>query len=466
MEVSLDLCYNNLTGEIPQVGSLLNQGPTAFSGNPGLCGFPLRNGCSQKVPDVLPDDDDPENPNSKPNAIRTGPIRDERQRGGLFFVVIVVVVLISLASVVVLMSAWIFRRRKRLNSVKGGFEKGKVDGEVLGSGEEQKGRFVVVDEGFGLELEDLLRASAYVVGKSRSGIVYKVVGVGKGSVPAMATAVAVRRLSEGDDAALRFKEFENEVEAIGKVRHPNVVPLRAYYYASDEKLLITDFIRNGSLHTALHGGPSESLPPLSWAARLKIAQGTARGLMYIHEFSGRKYVHGNIKSTKILLDDDLHPYISGFGLTRLCLGTLKSTTAFAHKRQNSNQSIVASAMSSKVAASSKNYISPEVRMAGGKFTQKCDVYSFGIVLLELLTGRFPDLGPENDHKELESFVRKAFREEQPLSEIIDQTLLPEVNAKKQVVAAFHIALNCTELDPELRPRMRTVSESLDHIKIQ
>jgi hypothetical protein len=128
----------------------------------------------------------------------------------------------------------------------------------LGCGEEQKGKFVVVDEGFGFELEDLLRASAYVVGKSRSGIVYKVVGGGKGSVPAR-TAVAVRRLSEGDDGGLRFKDFEYEVEAIGRVRHPNVVPLRAYYYASDEKLLITDFIRNGSLHTALHGIISHTL---------------------------------------------------------------------------------------------------------------------------------------------------------------------------------------------------------------
>ncbi|KAK2400648.1 receptor protein kinase protein ZAR1 [Trifolium repens] len=464
VEVSLDLRDNNLTGEIPQVGSLLNQGPTAFSGNPGLCGFPLRNLCLDartKVPDIYP-----ENPDPNPNAVQTGVIRDnERERGGLF--IVVGLVLICVGTVVVLMSVVVVRRRRRrLNVGERGFEKGKVEGgEVLGCGEEQKGKFVVVDEGFGFELEDLLRASAYVVGKSRSGIVYKVVGGGKGSVPAR-TAVAVRRLSEGDDGGLRFKDFEYEVEAIGRVRHPNVVPLRAYYYASDEKLLITDFIRNGSLHSALHGGPSDSLPPLSWAARLKIAQGSARGLMYIHEFSGRKYVHGNIKSTKILLDNDLHPYISGFGLTRLCLGTLKSNTTFTHKRQNSNQSILTSAMSSKFAASSKNYMAPEVRMVGGKFTQKCDVYSFGIVLLELLTGRLPDLGPENDQKELESFVRKAFKEEQPLSEIIDPTLLPEVNAKKQVVAAFHVALNCTELDPELRPRMKTVSESLDNIKIQ
>ena len=213
------------------------------------------------------------------------------------------------------------------------------------------------------------------------------------------------------------------------------------------------------------GGPSNSLPPLSWAVRLKIAQEAARGLMYIHEFSGRKYIHGNIKSTKILLDDELHPYVSGFGLARLGLGPTKSTT-MAPKRNSLNQSSITTAISSKVAASSNHYLAPEVRFTGGKFTQKCDVYSFGIVLLELLTGRMPDFGPENDDKVLESFVRKAFKEEQPLSDIIDPALIPEVYAKKQVIAAFHIALNCTELDPELRPRMKTVSENLDHIKIQ
>jgi serine/threonine protein kinase len=93
------------------------------------------------------------------------------------------------------------------------------------------------------------------------------------------------------------------------------------------------------------------------------------------------------------------------------------------------------------------------------------VYSFGIVLMELLTGRLPGAGSENDGEGLESLVRKVFQEERPLSEIIDPALLSEVHAKKQVIAVFHISLNCTELDPELRPRMRTVSESLDRIKL-
>lgn len=88
------------------------------------------------------------------------------------------------------------------------------------------------------------------------------------------------------------------------------------------------------------------------------------------------------------------------------------------------------------------------------------------MLLEILTGRHPDEGPENDGKGLDGLVRKIFREKRPLSEIIDPALLHEAQAKKQVILAFHIALNCTELDSEVRPRMRTVSESLDRIKLQ
>uniref|UniRef100_A0A5B7AKS4 Protein kinase domain-containing protein n=1 Tax=Davidia involucrata TaxID=16924 RepID=A0A5B7AKS4_DAVIN len=451
--VSLDLRHNNLTGKIPQVGSLLNQGPTAFSGNPNLCGFPLQTLCPEpeaEYPRVLSNPENPKHP-----SFQNGFVEREKVKNGS-----VAVPLISGVSVVigvVFVSVWVFQKKWRSDEGKMG--KGKLEKEEV-SEEGQKGKFAVVDEGFGLELEDLLRASAYVVGKSRSGIVYKVV-VGRGS-GVTGAVVAVRRLSEGD-ATWRFKEFESEVETIGRVRHPNIVPLRAYYYANDEKLLVSDFIRNGNLYTALHGGPANSLPPLSWPTRLKIAQGTARGLMHIHECSPRKYVHGNIKSSKILLDDDLQPYISGFGLTRLAFGTSKSTNA-ASKRQNSNHNNASS--KSSAASPSDIYTAPEARVSNSRFTQKCDVYSFGIVLLEILTGRLPDTGSENDGKGLESLVRKVFREERPLSEIIDPALLHEVYAKKQVIAAFHIALNCAELDPELRPRMKTVSESLDRIKSQ
>ncbi|XVF07308.1 hypothetical protein REPUB_Repub06bG0126900 [Reevesia pubescens] len=456
--ISLDLRHNNLTGKVPQVGSLLNQGPTAFSGNPNLCGFPLGNLCpeAQNPRAIINPEENPENPKGFRPIFDDGNGEKRKEKTGSVAVPLIsgVSVVIGVVSVFV----WLFRRKWKSGEGKLGKEKKREEVDEEG----QKGKFVVVDEGFNLELEDLLRASAYVVGKSRSGIVYKVVA-GRGSGTVGTTVVTVRRLSEGD-ATWKFKEFEAEVEAIGRVNHPNVVRLRAFYYANDEKLLVTDFIRNGSLFAALHGGPSNNLPPLPWAARLRIVQGTARGLMYIHEYSPRKYVHGNLKSTKILLDNELQPYVSGFGLTRLVSGTSKYASSIT-KKLNSTQTIATSAVGSGI-STPNSYLAPEARVSGSKFTQKCDVYSFGIVLLEILTGRLPDGGPENYEKGLEGLVRRAFREERPLSEIIDPTLLTEVYAKKQVVAAFHIALNCTELDPELRPRMRTVSESLDRIKSQ
>lgn len=453
--ISLDLRHNNLTGKVPQVGSLVNQGPTAFTGNPNLCGFPLGNLCpeAQNPRAILNPEENPENPKGLTPVFYDGNGDKHKEKIGSVAAPLISGVSVVIGAVSVLV--WLVRRKWKTGEDKMGKEKKREEVEEEG----QNGKFMVVDEGFALELEDLLRASAYVVGKSRSGIVYKVVA-GRGSGTLGSTVVAVRRLSEGD-APLKFKEFEAEVEAIGRVNHPNIVRLRAYYYANDEKLLVTDFIRNGSLYAALHGGPTDNLPPLSWAARLRVIQGTARGLMYIHESSPRKYVHGNLKSTKILLDNELQPYISGFGLTRLVSGTSKYASSITKKLISTQTVAVGSRISTP-----NSYLAPEARVYGSKFAQKCDVYSFGIVLLEVLTGQLPDAGPENDEEGLEGLVRKAFREERPLSEIIDSTLLTEVYAKKQVVAAFHIALNCTELDPELRPRMRTVSESLDRIKLQ
>ncbi|KAI3904154.1 hypothetical protein MKW98_021740 [Papaver atlanticum] len=456
VSVSLDLRHNNLSGKIPQVGSLLNQGPTAFSGNPNLCGFPLSTQCPEAAAAAGENPRIPlnQNQNPNPNSSSTG---SEKPRG--ISATVPIISAISLLLGVFSISVWLLRRK--CVSVEGKVGKQKCDVEEEKDDEEgQMGKFVVIDEGFSLELEDLLRASAYVVGKSRSGIVYKVVAGKLSGVTGV--VVAVRRLSEGG-GFWKFKEFISEVEMIGKIKHPNIVRLRAYYFASDEKLLVSDFISNGSLYSALHGGPSSSLMPLSWSVRLKIIQGSARGLAYIHECSPRKYVHGNIKSSKILLDEDLQPYISGFGLTRLISSTNKPSDSAVNN--NLAQKVVISGSGSKSLSSPTSvYLAPEARLSSSKMSQKCDVYSFGVTVLETLTGRLPDFGPpENDDNGLESFVRRAFQEERPLSEIIDQALIHEVYAKKQVLAAFHIALSCTELDPEIRPRMRSVSESLDRI---
>ncbi|KAG5402394.1 hypothetical protein IGI04_017001 [Brassica rapa subsp. trilocularis] len=455
LHVTLDLSHNNLTGKVPQVGSLLNQGPFAFAGNSRLCGFPLQTPCQElEIPNLVAVKPEGTQELQKPNpSVISKEEGKEKQTTGS-----VTVSLISGVSVVigaVSLSVWLIRRKHSSSAVY------KTEPKTVVSEfdeEGQDGKFVAFGEGFELELEDLLRASAYVMGKSRSGIVYRVVAAeAEPSSSSSAAVVAVRRLSDGN-ATWRFKEFENEVENIGRVSHPNIVTLRAYYYAEDEKLLITDYISNGSLYSALHGGPPNTRHLLSWAERLHIAQGTARGLMYIHEHSSRKYVHGNLKSSKILLDDELLPHISGFGLTRLVHGYPK----LADHSLSTNVQSFASRLSAPPQAA---YLAPEARASSGyKSSQKCDVYSFGVILLELLTGRLPDGSSENEGEELVSVVRKWHKEGRSLAEILDPKLLNQELTDKQVIAAIRVALNCTDMNPEMRPRMRSVSESLGRIK--
>ncbi|XP_027337250.1 receptor protein kinase-like protein ZAR1 [Abrus precatorius] len=464
--VSFDLRNNNFSGEIPQTGSFSNQGPTAFLGNPNLCGFPLRKSCSGSDRDFSPGSRDDTREPSKPGS---------GLRPGLIILISVAdAVGVALIGLVIVYVYWKKKDDSNACSCVGeskfGDEKGNVcvcgfpcvsgskseddEYEVEGGEEgEGEGELVRIDKGLSFELDELLRASAYVLGKSGLGIVYKVV-LGNG-VP-----VAVRRLGEGGEQ--RYKEFAAEVQAIGKVRHPNIVRLRAYYWAHDEKLLISDFISNGNLANALRGRNGQPSSNLSWSTRLRIAKGTARGLAYLHECSPRKFVHGDIKPSNILLDNDFQPYISDFGLNRLISITGNNP---------STGGLMGGALpymkSSQKDRTNNNYKAPEARVPGCRPTQKWDVYSFGVVLLEILTGRSPESSPTTSTSmevpDLVRWVRKGFDQESPLSEMVDPSLLQEVRAKKEVLAVFHVALACTEGDPEVRPRMKTVSENLDKI---
>ncbi|CAN0896152.1 Receptor protein kinase-like protein ZAR1 [Linum grandiflorum] len=488
--VSFDLRGNNFSGEIPQTGSFSNQGPTAFLQNPLLCGFPLQKACNnESTPGVDETETDTSSfggPDDKKEGLSSG-----------------VIILISVADAagvafIGLVIVYVYWKKKDESNGcscmgKGKFGGGGRDGKLVllplcfgcggrrneeseaedkveeggggGGSEGGGGELVAIDKGFSFELDELLRASAYVLGKSGLGIVYKVV-LGNG-IP-----VAVRRLGEGGEQ--RYKEFVAEVQAIGKVKHPNVVKLRAYYWAPDEKLLISDFVSNGNLATALRGRTGHSQPStssLSWSTRLRIAKGTARGLAYLHECSPRKFVHGDIKPSNILLNNDFQPQISDFGLSRLVTITAENNNNNNNNPSSSSGGFMGGALPylkpSSQPEKNNNYRAPEARVPGNKPTQKWDVYSFGIVLLELLTGKSPELSPSSSSSmevvDLVRWVRKGFEEENPLSEMVDHSLLQEVHAKKEVLAVFHLAMGCTENDPEVRPRMKTVSENLDRI---
>ncbi|XP_051145125.1 receptor protein kinase-like protein ZAR1 [Andrographis paniculata] len=497
LTVSFDLRNNNLSGEIPQTGSFANQGPTAFVNNPNLCGFPLQKSCKNT-------------PGAPAKGIRDGGEGVSEEQKGLKPGLIILISVANAVGVafIGLVAVYVYWKRKdshghgcsctgrgklggKSNEKVGlcpfpcinGFpsndasegeesEKGAgggMSGRASGTGTGE-GDLVAIDKGFNFELDELLRASAYVLGKSGLGIVYKVV-LGNG-VP-----VAVRRLGEGGEQ--RYKEFVAEVQAIGRIKHPNIVKLRAYYWAPDEKLLISDFISNGNLASALRGGrtsqsQSQSQPSssssFSWSIRLKIAKGTARGLAYLHECSPRKFVHGDVKPSNILLDNDFRPYVSDFGLNRLI-------TITGNNPCSSGGFIGGALPYMKPPQPEKinnSYRAPEARTPDGRPTQKWDVYSFGVILLELLTGKSPEVSSPPTTSSTSSsstelfpdlvrWVRKGFQEESPLSDMVDPVLLQEVHAKKEVLAAFHIALACTEGDPEIRPRMKTVSENLDKV---
>lgn len=211
------------------------------------------------------------------------------------------------------------------------------------------------------------------------------------------------------------------------------------------------------------GKTSQPSSNLLWSTRLKIAKGTARGLAYLHECSPRKFVHGDIKPSNILLDNELQPYISDFGLNRLINIT--------GNNPSSSDGFIGGAFSylkSVQPERTNNYRAPEARVPNNRPTQKWDVYSFGVVLLELLTGKSPELSSPSTSTSTEvgdlvRWVRKGFEEEILLSDMVDPMLLQEVHAKKEVLAVFHIALACTEADPEVRPRMKTVKENLERI---
>lgn len=467
--VSLDLSHNNLTGRIPQEGSLADQGPGPFIGNPALCGFPLSRPCPL-APGVPPLPSLPSEgaPSVGPFGAETSPTNVTRRAnlgtGAIVAIAVGDAVGISIVGIILVYFYWktticedkccAYKKYRSHPCFKGGSEESEG-----GSSDKvhEQGDLVALDKGFSFDLDELLRASAYVLGKGGLGIVYKVV-LGNG------LPVAVRRLGEG--GAQRFKEFEAEVQAIARARHPNVVRLRAYYWAEDEKLLIYDYISNGSLEAALHGhsqSPSRALP---WTERLKIARGTAAGLAFLHECSPRKYVHGDIKASKVLLDMQLQPYIADFGLARLAIlagnasGGGKTSSSSVGSNASSHQHEWLPQHHSGTSATF--YRAPESAF-DPKPTQKWDVYSFGIILLELLSGRAPAYQIASFGVDLVTSIGNAFKDGKPLAQILDPLLVGEISAEKDIAETLHLALSCTTAAPEQRPKMRAVSDSLEKI---
>ncbi|XP_020097591.1 receptor-like serine/threonine-protein kinase At1g78530 isoform X2 [Ananas comosus] len=249
------------------------------------------------------------------------------------------------------------------------------------------------------------------------------------------TTFAVKKLNKGN--CERDRGFERELNAMGDIKHRNIVPLHGYYIAPQFNLLIYELMPNGSLDTLLHGKSSKQ-ETLDWATRYKIAVGAARGLSYLHHDCIPRIIHRDIKSSNILLDQNMEARVSDFGLATL---------------MEANQSHV-----STVVAGTFGYLAPEY-FDTGKATTKGDVYSFGVVLLELLTGKRPtdESFIENGTK-LVTWVKEIVegtREEHAIDDALECFPLEEV---KKV---FNVAEKCLESDPSKRATMAEVLKMLE-----
>ncbi|XP_052195649.1 probable inactive receptor kinase RLK902 [Diospyros lotus] len=274
------------------------------------------------------------------------------------------------------------------------------------------------------DLEDLLRASAEVLGKGTFGTAYK-------AVLEMGTVVAVKRLR---DVTVPEKEFRERMEAVGAMNHENLVPLRAYYYSKDEKLLVYDYMPMGSLSALLHGNRGTGRTPLNWETRSAIALRAARGIAYLHS-QGPEFSHGNIKSSNILLTQSYEARVSDFGLAQL-VGPTPTPNRVA------------------------GYRAPEVTDAR-KVSQKADVYSFGVLLLELLTGKAPTNSVLNEEGvDLPRWVQSVVGEEWT-ADVFDLELLRYQSVEEEMIQLLQLAIDCVAHYPDRRPSMTEVNTQIE-----
>ncbi|PQQ15461.1 putative inactive receptor kinase [Prunus yedoensis var. nudiflora] len=266
-----------------------------------------------------------------------------------------------------------------------------------------------------------------VLGKGTFGTAYK-------AVLEVGTVVAVKRLK---DVTISESEFKEKIEAVGVKDHENLVPLRAYYFSRDEKLLVYDYMPMGSLSALLHGNKGAGRTPLNWEIRSGIALGAARGIEYLHS-QGQTVSHGNIKSSNILLTKSYEARVSDFGLAHL---------------------VGPSSTPNRVAG----YRAPEVTDPR-KVSQKADVYSFGVLLLELLTGKPPTHALLNEEGvDLPRWVQSIVKEEWT-SEVFDLELLRYQNVEEEMVQLLQLAIDCSAQYPDKRPSISEVTRRIEELR--
>ncbi|KAI3903500.1 hypothetical protein MKW98_032154 [Papaver atlanticum] len=257
-------------------------------------------------------------------------------------------------------------------------------------------------------------------------------------------SVAVKRLWDVNAKMGRLSAYQSEVETLGRIRHGNIVKLLLSCAGEDLRILVYEYMENGSLGDVLHGEKGGVL--LDWQKRFKIAVGAAQGLAYLHHDCVPTIVHRDVKSNNILLDEEFCPCVADFGLAKML---------------QLEEGKEASAMS--LISGSYGYIAPEYAYTM-KVTEKSDVYSFGVVLMELVTGKRPTDSCFGENVDIVKWVTDAAATSEDhclnLRHLVDTRIIPSSSDYTEMEKVLNVALFCTSAFPMNRPSMRRVVEFL------
>ncbi|CAN4121266.1 unnamed protein product [Withania somnifera] len=391
----LNVSYNNLGGDIPTGNNFSRFSPDSFIGNPDLCGYWLTSPCHGSHP-------------AERVSISKAAILG-----------------IALGALVILLMILVAACRPQNPAP---FMEGSIDKPVNYSSP----KLVILNMNMALHVyEDIMRmtenlSEKYIIGCGASSTVYKCVL--KNCKP-----VAIKKLYSQNPQYL--KEFETELETVGSIKHRNLVSLQGYSLSPSGHLLFYDYMENGSLWDLLHGPTKKK--KLDWVTRLRIALGSAQGLAYLHHDCSPRIIHRDVKSSNILLDKDFEAHLTDFGIAKsLCTSKTYTSTYIM---------------------GTIGYIDPEYARTS-HLTEKSDVYSYGIVLLELLTGKKAVDNESNlHHMVLSKAANNA------VMETVDPEIAATCKDLGDVKKVFQLALLCSKRQPAERPTMHEVARVLESL---
>uniref|UniRef100_A0A6N2MKK0 Protein kinase domain-containing protein n=1 Tax=Salix viminalis TaxID=40686 RepID=A0A6N2MKK0_SALVM len=427
--ISFNISHNNLQGELPAGGFFNTIAPSSVSGNPSLCGSAVNKTCPAVLPKPIvlnPNSSSDSTPGSFPQ--NPGHKRIILSISALIAIGAAAVIVVGVIAITVLN----LRVRSSTSRSAAALTLSAGDGFSDSPTTDANSGKLVMFTGrpdFSTGAHALLNKDCEL-GRGGFGAVYR-------TVLRDGHPVAIKKLTVSSLVKSQ-EDFEREVKKLGKIRHQNLVALEGYYWTQSLQLLIYEFVSGGSLYKHLHEGSGGHF--LSWNERFNIILGTAKSLAHLHQSN---IIHYNIKSSNVLIDSSGEPKVGDFGLARL----LPMLDRYV--------------LSSKI-QSALGYMAPEFACRTVKITEKCDVYGFGVLVLEIVTGKRPVEYMEDDVVVLCDMVRGAL-EEGRVEECVDGRLMGNFPAD-EVVPVMKLGLICTLQVPSNRPDMGEVINILDLIR--